>query len=189
MRRRSQGLGHPLPNLYTHLHRHVHTDLGDGNFILLGAAPSLSESSGTDSNTIMTPDATAVMLPAGGHIAPALTDGLVATRPAGGRPAPDINVEPVDAAATLPAGGIDAPYNFELMDDDEEPVDAAAKLPAGGINALDDDELSDHNLYFEFGTPACPAQSSGSDRPTALETFAMAIRQLPDINKPADLFR
>jgi hypothetical protein len=29
MRRRSQGLGHPLPNLYTHLHRHVHTNLGE----------------------------------------------------------------------------------------------------------------------------------------------------------------
>ena len=151
MRRRSQGLGHPLPNLYTHLHRHVHTDLGDGNFILLGAAPSLLDSSN------MTPDATAAMLPTGGHIAPALTDGSVATRPAGGRPAPDVDVEPVDASATFPAGGIDAPYNFELTDDNEEPVDAAAKLPAGGINAPDDDELSDHNLYFEFGTPARPA--------------------------------
>ena len=89
MRCRSQGLEHPLPNLDAHLHALIHTNIGVGNFpnvatpvqtpqrILLGAAPSISESIGPGTNTIMgptPPDYMAAMLPAGGLIAPTLTN-------------------------------------------------------------------------------------------------------------------
>ena len=176
MQRRSQGLKHPLPNLDAHLHKLIHTDIGVGNFPniatpvqtpqrnLLGAAPSISESIGTGSNTIMgptPPDDMAATLPTGGLIAPTLTNGSAVPCPAGGRPAPDINaVAPVDMVATFPAGGIDAP----------------------------DDALTDDNPFFEIGTPARPAGSVGTARPTALETFAMAIKQLPDLEEPVDSF-
>ena len=176
MRRRSQGLEHPLPNLDAHLHKLIHTDIGVGNFPniatpvqtpqrnLLGAAPSILESIGTGTNNIMgptPPDDMAAMLPAGGLIAPTLTDGSAAPRPAGGRPAPNINaVVPVDTAVTFPAGGIDMP----------------------------DDALTDDNPYFEIGTPARPAGSGGTACPTALEMFAMAIEQLPDLEEPVDSF-
>ena len=67
------------------------------------------------------------------------------------------------------------------------PVDTAAALPAGGIN-VPDDALTGDNPYFEFGTPARPAGSGGTARPTALETFAMAIEQLPNLEEPVDSF-
>ena len=174
MRRRSQGLEHPLPNLDAHLHKLIHTDIGVGNFPniatpvqmpqrnLLGAALSISESIGTGTNAIMgptPPDDMAAMLPTGGLIAPTLIDGSAAPRPAGGRPAPDINaVAPVDTAATFPAGGIDAP----------------------------EDALTDDNPYYKIGTSVRPAGSGSTARPTALETFAMAIEHLPNLEEPFD---
>ena len=176
MRRRSQGLEHPLPNLDAHLHKLIHTVIGGRNFPtiatpaqtpqrnLLGAAPSISESVGTSTNTLMgptPPDDMAAMLPAGGLIAPTLTNDSAMPCPAGGHPTPDINaVAPVDKATTFPAGGIDAP----------------------------DDALTDDNPYFEIGMPARPTGFGGTARPTALETFAMAIKQLPNLEDPVESF-
>jgi hypothetical protein len=171
MQRRSQGLEHPLPNLDAHLHKLIHTDIGVGNFPniarpvqspqrnLLGAAPSISEFIGTGGPT--PPDDMAATLPTGGLIGPTLTNGSTAPCPAGGRPTPDINAAaPVDTAATFPAGEINAPG----------------------------DALTDDNPYFKIGTPAHPAGSGGTARPTALETFGMAIKQLPNLEESVDSF-
>jgi hypothetical protein len=53
---------------------------------------------------------------------------------------------------------------------------------------MPDDALTDDNPYFEIGTPARPTGSGGTACPTALEMFAMAIEQLPDLEEPVDSF-
>ena len=146
-------------------------------------------------------DDMAAMLPAGGLIAPTLTNSLAAPRPTGGRPAPDINaVAPVDTAATLPAGDINAVVPVDTAVtlpaggrrpapniNAVVPVDTAATLLAGGIDTPDD-ALRGDNPYFKFGTPARPTGSGGTACLTALETFAMSIEQLPNLEEPVDSF-
>ncbi len=165
MRRRSQGIEPPRSLLDTHLRRHTHNHLDDGDFpnmatpvqtprrILHGAATSSLELVWTRSDArslALTPtDGTAATRSAGGCTSPVPTDAPAATRPASGRHTPND-----DAVTNL---------DFEF-----------------GVTPVT--PLAGKNTARPAGAGDRPAD------PTVLESFAAAINELPDLEEPVDSY-
>jgi hypothetical protein len=161
MCRRSKGIDPPHFLLNTHLCRHTHNHLDDGDFpnvatpvqtprrILYGAATSSLELVGTRS------DARSLAL--------APTDGTAATCSAGGCTSP---VPPYATAATRPAGGRHEPNDDAVTNLDFD-FSVTPVAPLAGKNTSRPAGAGDHPAH-----------------PTVLESFAAAINKLPDLEEP-----
>jgi hypothetical protein len=145
--------------------------------ILHSAAASSSASTGIRSNAMnmapATDSASDVGFSNNFEFGVTPPDGTTATRSARGRTAPT----PTDCtAATHPAGGRTAPALTNST---------TATRSAEGCTAPND-VIADSSEFVV--TPIADRNAMRPALPTMLELFARAIKQLPDLEEPVDLF-